>query len=204
MSNKKLILLAVLLHCFYIVQSAVPTLVITDISDVKLAASLNQKDTAKLFVDGNYLKSKMYLTLSGSGSANFILSKDSIAGTSGVISLDSVFVYYQPLTEGQHTAILTISSTDAASIQYNVIGNALGTLTYPWPIVSDAAKRQIRLQGDAITFIASRDENIEFISTSGAVLFSGKAIADGLNRIPFPNQTIVLLRIGTEIYKLSK
>jgi signal peptidase I len=204
MSSKKLIVLAVLLHCCYFVQSAVPTLVITDISDVKLAASMNQKDTAKLYVDGSFLKSNIYLTLSGSDTENFILSKDSIAGTSGVISLDSIFVYYQPLTEGQHLAVLTISSIGASSIQYNVVGNALGTLTYPWPTVNDAKKRQISLDGDVITFVATRNEIIEIISTKGTVLYFGKTNADGTNTIPYPDEAIILLRIGAEIYKLAR
>lgn len=204
MSNRNLILLVTLYFFFNYAQSAVPTLVITDISDVKLVASLYEKDTAKLYVDGKNLKSKMYITLSGSGSANFKLSKDSIAGVSGVVGLDSVFVYYQPLNVGQHSAILTISSIDAESVQYNVIGNTIGTFTYTSPSVKDVTNRQIRLQGEIISFNASPDENIELISGNGIVLYSGKAIVEGLNAIPISNQKIVLLRIGVEVYKLSR
>ena len=204
MAIKKLILMSVWLQCFFILQAAGPSLLITDISDVKLSAALNQKDTAKLFLDGANLKSKLYLTLSGSGAGSFKLSKDSIANNSGTIVLDSVSVFYQPVTEGQHTAVVTISSTDATSVQYNVIGNALGTLTDPWPLLHDVSKRKIRLRDNYILLDAAKGELTELISTNGAVLYTGKTGADGENKIKFPTQKIVLLRIGTEIYKLTQ
>lgn len=102
---------------------------IRDVSPVQLTANMLSEDSAFLTVQGAYLKSNVYFKISGQDSLLFRLNKDSVSADQEGNLKDSVSVYFSPAASTVYSALLTISTEDALSVQYQLQGNASGTVT---------------------------------------------------------------------------
>ncbi|MGM9782635.1 MAG: InlB B-repeat-containing protein, partial [Paludibacteraceae bacterium] len=68
------------------------------------------------------------LTLSGTNADLFSLSATTVSAADAVAG-KTITITYKPTSEGNHTATLTLSSTDAASVEVTLTGNGASTYT---------------------------------------------------------------------------
>jgi len=95
------------------------------------AANLNETLTAKINVQGVLLTQNLSLAISGTNASLFNVSTVSLTAAQALNGVD-ITVSYKPTALGQHSAILTISSSEiTANTVVNLTGSCLATLTLP-------------------------------------------------------------------------
>jgi hypothetical protein len=104
--------------------SATPTITVTEISVPEMSANVGKTDTETITVSGVNLTDNIILTISGANADQFSVSPSSIEPVSGTVTDASVTITYSPTVEGNHVAVLTLSSTGAEDVSLNLSGSA--------------------------------------------------------------------------------
>ena len=92
------------------------------------AVAVNTNATQTITVQGRNLTNNVTLTLSGTNANLFSLSATTVSADDAVAG-KTITITYEPTSEGNHTATLTLSSTDAASVEVTLTGNGASTYT---------------------------------------------------------------------------
>ncbi|MCI7429797.1 MAG: endonuclease, partial [Bacteroidales bacterium] len=92
------------------------------------AVEVNTTTTQTITVQGRNLTNNVTLTLSGTNADLFSLSATTVSADEAVAG-KTITITYEPTSEGNHTATLTLSSTDAASVEVTLTGNGASTYT---------------------------------------------------------------------------
>ncbi|MCI7337197.1 MAG: endonuclease [Bacteroidales bacterium] len=92
------------------------------------AVAVNTTATQTITVQGRNLTNNVTLTLSGTNADLFSLSATTVSADEAVAG-KTITITYEPTSEGNHTATLTLSSTDAASVEVTLTGNGASTYT---------------------------------------------------------------------------
>ena len=92
------------------------------------AVEVNTTTTQTITVQGRNLTNNVTLTLSGTNADLFSLSATTVS-VDDALAGKTITITYQPTSEGNHTATLTLSSTDAASVEVTLTGNGASTYT---------------------------------------------------------------------------
>ena len=92
------------------------------------AVAVNTTTTQTITVQGRNLTNNVTLTLSGTNADLFSLSATTVS-VDDALAGKTITITYQPTSEGNHTATLTLSSTDAASVEVTLTGSGASTYT---------------------------------------------------------------------------
>ena len=143
--------------------------------------AVNENDSKKFVLGGEYLDANATYAITGAGAAMFSIESPTFPLTpnQGAI-IEDVFVKYAPTVAGSHSATLTISSTGATPVEVALSGQAKERRTVTWyKGDSEELTAQERgsattsvLDGDAVTAIpsapASCDDAISFMGWTDA------------------------------------
>jgi hypothetical protein len=95
------------------------------------SANVNSTVSINITIQGVLLSEDLFLTLAGTNASMFELSANQISASEGLEGVN-VLVSYTPTAIGEHTATLTISSSELTkSVVVNLTGNSTTTLVSP-------------------------------------------------------------------------
>ena len=115
---------------------AMPTIGAVEPTIADMIAKIGNTDKDTITVFGTELSANVTLTISGAKASLFSVDKTSIIQTSGKADSTKVIITYSPaIVSTGDTAMLTISSADAESKVYTLVGSALTTSVKP--LISD-------------------------------------------------------------------
>src|SRR5690606_9293295 len=112
-----------------LVEENVPTISVEPVTVPAFTPVTDRSDTENINITGILLSDNIEIALSGINAHQFSLSATTLDSAGGTLT-----VTYEPTTVGNHTATLTLSSTDAT----DVVLTLNGTATFGVPVATDA------------------------------------------------------------------
>lgn len=107
----------------------------TSVSSLDFVASeVGNSYNKSINISGANLTSSATITISGMDANMFSATPSVIEATDGTISSTEVLVSYNPSTTGTHTAVLTISSSDATPVAVDLKGRVAGKHNITWKV----------------------------------------------------------------------
>ena len=107
----------------------------TSVSSLDLVTSeVGSSDSKSFNITGANLISSATITISGKDANMFSATPSVIEATDGTISSTEVLVSYNPSTTGTHSAVLTISSSDATPVAVDLKGRVAGNHNITWKV----------------------------------------------------------------------
>ena len=111
-----------------------PTLSSTVTSLDLVTSEVGSSDSKSFNITGANLTSSATITISGKDANMFSATPSVIEATDGTISSTEVLVSYNPSTTGTHSAVLTISSSDAIPVAVDLKGRVAGNHNITWKV----------------------------------------------------------------------
>lgn len=111
-----------------------PTLSSTVTSLDLVTSEVGSSDSKSFNITGANLISSATITISGKDANMFSATPSVIEATDGTISSTEVLVSYNPFTTGTHSAVLTISSSDATPVAVDLKGRVAGNHNITWKV----------------------------------------------------------------------
>lgn len=111
-----------------------PTLSSTVTSLDLVTSEVGSSDSKSFNITGANLTSSATITISGKDANMFSATPSVIEATDGTISSTEVLVSYIPSTTGTHSAVLTISSSDATPVAVDLKGRVAGNHNITWKV----------------------------------------------------------------------
>ena len=107
----------------------------TSVSSLDFVASdVGNSYNKSINISGANLTSSVTITISGKDANMFSATPSVIEATDGTISSKEVLVSYNPSTTGTHSAVLTISSSDATPVAVDLKGRVAGNHNITWKV----------------------------------------------------------------------
>lgn len=107
----------------------------TSVSSLDFVASeVGNSYNKSINISGANLTSSATITISGKDANMFSATPSVIEATDGTISSTEVLVSYNPSTIGTHSAVLTISSSDATPVAVDLKGRVAGKHNITWKV----------------------------------------------------------------------
>ncbi len=107
----------------------------TSVSSLDFVASeVGNSYNKSINISGANLTSSATITISGKDANMFSATLSVIEATDGTISSTEVLVSYNPSTTGTHSAVLTISSSDATPVAVDLKGRVAGNHNITWKV----------------------------------------------------------------------
>lgn len=107
----------------------------TSVSSLDFVASdVGNSYNKSINISGANLTSSATITISGKDANMFSATPSVIETTDGTISSTEVLVSYNPSTTGTHSAVLTISSSDATPVAVDLKGRVAGNHNITWKV----------------------------------------------------------------------
>ena len=107
----------------------------TSVSSLDFVASeVGNSYNKSINISGANLTSSATITISGKDANMFSATPSIIEATDGTISSKEVLVSYNPSTTGTHSAVLTISSSDATPVAVDLKGRVAGNHNITWKV----------------------------------------------------------------------
>lgn len=175
----------------------VPTLAMTDVSDLTLNTAVGKSNSQTLNVSAVNLNQNLILSLSGSDANQFSLSQYSVPLVNGSAPKTIITVTYSPSLVGNHTATLTMSSDGAMNVNRTLSGvSTIGTGLNDIKLSLNVSA----LDGNVI-LTSTADEIIRIYNPIGQKIIEKYAV-DGLNKIPVSAKGILLVKVGNRVGKV--
>lgn len=116
-----------------------PTITVTEVSVPAMQAVVGASSTSTIHVSGVNLTTNVSLAVSGKNANRFSVSPASLTQTGGVVENTEVTITYTPAAEVADTATLTLSSTGANSVVFELTGKGIiltgaGTTENPFTV----------------------------------------------------------------------
>lgn len=111
-----------------------PTLSSTVTSLDLVTSEVGTSYSKSINISGANLTSSATITISGKDANMFSATPSVIEATDGTISSTEVLVSYNPSTTGTHSAVLTISSSDATPVAVDLKGRVAGNHNITWKV----------------------------------------------------------------------
>ena len=111
-----------------------PTLSSTVTSFDLVTSEVGSSDSKSFNITGANLTSSATITISGKDANMFSATPSVIEATDGTISSKEVLVSYNPSTTATHSAVLTISSSDATPVAVDLKGRVAGKHNITWKV----------------------------------------------------------------------
>lgn len=99
-----------------------------------VASEVGTSYTKSINISGANLTSSATISISGKDANMFSATPSVIEAADGTISSTEVLVSYNPSTTGTHSAVLTISSSDAAPVTVDLKGRVAGNHNITWKV----------------------------------------------------------------------
>ena len=107
----------------------------TSVSSLDFVASeVGTSYSKSINISGANLTSSATIAISGKDANMFSANPSVIEATDGTISSTEVLVSYNPSTTGTHSAVLTISSSDATPVTVDLKGRVAGNHNITWKV----------------------------------------------------------------------
>lgn len=107
----------------------------TSVSSLDFVASeVGTSYSKSINISGANLTSSATIAISGKDAKMFSANPSVIEATDGTISSTEVLVSYNPSTTGTHSAVLTISSSDATPVVVDLKGRVAGNHNITWKV----------------------------------------------------------------------
>lgn len=107
----------------------------TSVSSLDFVASeVGNSYNKSINISGANLTSSATITISGKDASMFSATPSIIEATDGTISATDVSVTYNPTSTGTHSAVLTISSSDATPVAVDLKGRVAGNHNITWKV----------------------------------------------------------------------
>ena len=107
----------------------------TSVSSLDFVASeVGTSYSKSINISGANLTSSATIAISGKDAKMFSANPSVIEATDGTISSTEVLVSYNPSTTGTHSAVLTISSSDATPVAVDLKGRVAGNHNITWKV----------------------------------------------------------------------
>lgn len=107
----------------------------TSVSSLDFVASeVGTSYSKSINISGANLTSSATIAISGKDAKMFSANPSVIEATDGTISSTEVLVSYKPSTTGTHSAVLTISSSDATPVVVDLKGRVAGNHNITWKV----------------------------------------------------------------------
>lgn len=107
----------------------------TSVSSLDFVASeVGNSYNKSINISGANLTSSATITISGKDANMFSATPSVIEATDGTISATDVSVTYNPTSTGTHSAVLTISSSDATPVAVDLKGRVAGNHNITWKV----------------------------------------------------------------------
>lgn len=107
----------------------------TSVSSLDFVASeVGTSNPKSINISGANLTSSATIAISGKDANMFSANPSVIEATDGTISSTEVLVSYNPSTTGTHSAVLTISSSDATPVAVDLKGRVAGKHNITWKV----------------------------------------------------------------------
>ena len=107
----------------------------TSVSSLDFVASeVGTSYTKSIIISGANLTSSATIAISGKDANMFSATPSVIEAADGTISSTEVLVSYNPSTTGTHSAVLTISSSDATPVAVDLKGRVAGKHNITWKV----------------------------------------------------------------------
>jgi hypothetical protein len=174
-----------------------PTLIVTDLSNLNLLASVGKTGSQPLNVSAVNLSSDLQLNITGTDASLFSLSQYTVPQIGGNVPSTSIFIYYSPIALGINNADLTISSVSALSL----IRTLNGTATLNTGIETLKNQLNVFVENGNIKFTTMAGEKAEIYNSIGHKLFQTTTV-DGMNTIQLSIKGIILVKVGSKTAKV--
>ena len=144
------------------VNSAAPTITISDVTELVLQTTVGNTDSETMQVSAINMTNDVMLTITGTDAAMFSVTPVSITPSSGTVTNTAIVINYNPTVQGNHTATLNISSTGAETVTRSLSG------TSTWaplakPVLTGATnvgKTALTLNWDVVNGASSYEVNV--------------------------------------------
>jgi hypothetical protein len=174
-----------------------PTIVMTDITDITLNTIQGTPVTQAINVSGANLNDNLSLQLSGVDAGLFLLSQYSVKPDSGIASNAVVLITYIPILTGSNTAVLIMSSVGAMPVTRTLYGNS----SISTDVNSLRSSFVINVENNNIIFMANAGETVNLYNAVGQKLLQKQAV-DGVNQISINFHGVILIKIGQRVSKV--
>jgi hypothetical protein len=179
------------------IVTPVPTLALTDISDLTLNSVVGKTNSQTINVSAVNLNYDLGLSLIGTDANQFSLSRYSVPLVGSSIPNTIITVTYLPTSAGNHTATLMLSSDNAMSVSRKLNGFAevnTGVDTVKLPLT-------VSTHDGNIIFNSSEGEILQIYNSIGQKILQ-KLTIEGKNVIPVSLHGVLLVKIGNQISKV--
>lgn len=138
----------------------------TSVSSLDLVTSeVGSSDSKSFNITGANLTSSATITISGKDANMFSATPSVIEATDGTISSTEVLVSYNPSTTGTHSAVLTISSSDATPVAVDLKGRVAGNHNITWKVNSSTysvgSPTTVVADGEKVTKLPTPPSDVE-------------------------------------------
>jgi hypothetical protein len=106
------------------VASTLPTITITDITELEMQTNVGDTDSETMQVNATKLTNNIILSITGTDAAMFSVTPTPITPTSGTVSNVDITINYVPTEAGSHTATLNIASVGAETVTRSLSGSS--------------------------------------------------------------------------------
>ena len=175
----------------------IPTLRITDLTDPVLNTSVGSPVSQTMNVSAVNLSHNLGLSLSGSDAGLFSLSQNEVSLNNGSVPNTLVTITYLPVTAGNHTATLKMSSSGAMDVTRNLNGVA----SIVTGLNVEQKSLNISVQNNNVIFTSESGEILEIYNSIGQLLVREQTI-EGLNEIPISAHGVILIKVGRKLAKV--
>ena len=177
-----------------------PTITVTEVEPIPtMSTSAGNTTTQTINVSGVNLTdvNGIGMAITGTNAGLFTLSINNVPQTGGTAANTVVTITYSPITEGSHSATLTLTSAGATNVTRTLNGTASPATGLNNPRTSLVVST---LNGN-ILLTATAGELVEVFNAIGQKLVS-KLTVDGLNMIPVTAQGVVIVKVDNRIAKV--
>ncbi len=126
-----------------------PTITLTETSIPAFTTTVENPVTSTIHVSGVNLTDPIVLSISDDNDNQFSVDPASLTPEEGTVAKTDVTITYSPTLAGNHTATLTLTSTDATDITRSLSGTA-GLATPVATAATDAAKTKFTAHWDPV------------------------------------------------------
>lgn len=130
-----------------------------------VASEVGTSYTKSINISGANLTSSATIAISGKDANMFSANPSVIEATDGTISSTEVLVSYNPSTTGTHSAVLTISSSDATPVTVDLKGRVAGKHNITWKVngstYSVGSPTTVVADGEKVTQLPTPPSDVE-------------------------------------------
>jgi len=134
-----------------------------DVSTFGTSVGTSVSDT--ILVGGVNLSGNISIALSGAGSAFYSTDKMSFTPVEGKVGYGELVITYSPNSAGEHNATLTLTSTGAADVVFQLSG-----ATYSTPVESVQSNMNIFNHNGVLNIENARGSKVSIYSVSGQLI----------------------------------